>query len=131
MAKQGRPKKTQTEEVLEDLNNEEVLEDLTNEEVVEEVVVEVVEEVVELPPHVGVEPDKVELQKPLGKTKGEVFNCNALRLREGANIRTSILTILPVGTKVEINLDNSTESFYEVTHNELIGFCLKQFISLG
>lgn len=94
---------------------------------------EVVEE--ELPPHVDVKPDPAPKSKTLGKTMGVVVNCNALRLREGANIKTRELTHIPVDTKVEINLDNSTESFYEVSYqdgaNLLIGFCVKQFIKVG
>lgn len=74
-------------------------------------------------------------KKPLGKVSGTIFNCNALRLREGANIKTKELAIIPVGTKVSINLDNSTESFYEVTYVKddvkLLGFCLKEFITVG
>jgi hypothetical protein len=129
----------------------EVLEETTVEEVKEAAPVEVEEnttadaepvsvekeEVVEedLPPHVDVKPDPAPKSKSLGKTTGVVVNCNALRLREGANIKTRELAQIPVDTKVEINLDNSTESFYEVTYqdgaNLLIGFCVKQFIKVG
>lgn len=94
---------------------------------------EVVEE--DLPPHVDVKPDPAPKSKSLGKTTGVVINCNALRLREGANIKTRELAQIPVDTKVDINLDNSTESFYEVTYqdgvNLLIGFCIKEFIKVG
>ena len=94
---------------------------------------EVVEE--ELPPHADVKPDPAPKSKTLGKTTGVVVNCNALRLREGANIKTRALTHIPVATKVEINLDNSTNSFYEVSYqdgaNLLIRFCVKQFIKVG
>jgi hypothetical protein len=45
------------------------------------------------------------------------------------------MAIIPVNTKVKVNLDNSTESFYEVTYiNDgvsLTGFCLKEFIKVG
>jgi len=89
----------------------------------------------ELPPHADVKPDPVPKSKTLGTTTGVVVNCNALRLREGANIKTRALTQIPVDAKVEINLDNSTESFYEVSYkdgaNLLIGFCVKQFIKVG
>lgn len=108
----------------------EVLEEKTVEEVKEE---ELVHE--ELPPHADVKPDPIPKSKTLGTTTGVVVNCNALRLREGANIKTRALTQIPVDTKVEINLNNSTESFYEVSYqdgaNLLIGFCVKQFIKVG
>ena len=112
--------KKDTKEVLE----EKIVEEVEEKEVVDE----------ELPPHVDVKPDPVPKSKTLGTTTGVVVNCNALRLREGANIKTRALTNIPVGTKVEINLDNSTESFYEVTYkdgaNLLIGFCVKQYIKV-
>ena len=108
------------------------------EEVTEEVKVEgaVIEEVKdELPPHVDVKPDKVEKKKSLGTVFGVVVNCNLLRLREGANIKTKEIAQIPVSTKVLVNLDNSTESFYEVTYADgaiqLIGFCVKDFIEVG
>jgi hypothetical protein len=89
----------------------------------------------DLIPHVNVKPDAVKTKKPLGKVSGTISNCNALRLREGANIKTKELAIIPVGAKVSINLDNSTESFYEVTYIKddvkLLGFCLKEFITVG
>ena len=138
MAKTGRPTtktKTQTEEILEE-GLEEVVEPVLEEAaetiVLNEVAEPVLEEVKEeLPPHVDVQPDKVEVPELKGKVKGIVSDCNALRLREGANIRTGIVTIFQVGTEVEINLDNSTDSFYEVTKDGSIGFCLKQFIKVG
>lgn len=119
--------------------NKEVIQETLEEVSVEEiksdgpgVVVEIQEE---LPPHVDVKPDAVKTKKSLGKVSGTIFNCNALRLREGANIKTKELAIIPVGTKVSINLDNSTESFYEVTYVKddvkLLGFCLKEFITVG
>lgn len=117
--------KKDVKEVLE----EEVLEEKIVDEVKEEVVHE------ELPPHADVKPDPVPKSKTLGITTGVVVNCNALRLREGANIKTRALIQIPVDTKVEINLNNSTESFYEVSYqdgaNLLIGFCVKQFIKVG
>lgn len=122
--------KSKTKEVV-----QETLEEVSVEEIktdAPEVVVEIQEE---LPPHVDVKPDVVKTKKALGKVSGIISNCNALRLREGANVKTKELAIIPVGTKVSINLDNSTESFYEVTYVKddvkLLGFCLKEFITVG
>lgn len=95
------------------------------------------ENISELPPHVLVdkEEDKLVRPKRLGKTKGTIFNCHYLRLREGATLRSKELVRIEVGTTVDINLDNSTESFYEVAYKTengvLIGFCLKEFIKVG
>ena len=122
--------KSKTKEVV-----QETLEEVSVEEIktdAPEVVVEIQED---LPPHVDVKPDVVKTKKALGKVSGIISNCNALRLREGANVKTKELAIIPVGTKVSINLDNSTESFYEVTYVKddvkLLGFCLKEFITVG
>lgn len=82
-------------------------------------------------PHEDVEPDKPVVPKKLGKRVGYVANCNAVRLRAGANIRTSILATMPKGTKLDVNLDNSTTSFYEVTHEGMIGYTMKQFVDIG
>lgn len=122
--------KPKTKEIIQETLEEVSVEEIKSND--SEVVVEIQEE---LPPHVGVKPDVVKTKKPLGKVSGTIFNCNALRLREGANVKTKELTIIPVGTKVSINLDNSTESFYEVTYVKddvkLLGFCLKEFITVG
>lgn len=82
-------------------------------------------------PHVDVKPDKIPVKKKLGKTKGYIRNCNALRLREGANIKTKVMAIMPKDSALEIDLDNSTDTFYEVTYKGIIGFCVKSFIELG
>lgn len=122
--------KSKTKEVVQETLEEVSVEEIKSDE--PEVVVEIQEE---LPPHVDVKPDVVKTKKRLGKVSGTISNCNALRLREGANIKTKELAIIPVGTKVSINLDNSTESFYEVTYVKddvkLLGFCLKEFITVG
>lgn len=125
MAKEKQKAETQAEVVV---AVQELVAETTD--VVEETVVED-----NLPPHVDVKPDAPKKKKSLGKTTGVIHNCNALRLREGANLRTREMVQIPVNTKVSINLDNSTESFYEVTYIKdgvsLIGFCLKEFILVG
>lgn len=91
---------------------------------------------IDLPPHVDVKPDILpEKPKRLGKTIGLVVDCNALRIREGANRHSKEIGLVPVGTKLKIDLDNSTESFYEVIYvsNDItqVGFCVKEFIKIG
>jgi len=126
----GKKPKLIGEELLQKSN--EISEELPipKEEAADQVIVpEVVEH--EFAPHEDVTPDPVKTEsKKLGKKTGIISNCNALRLRGGANIKTNVLAVIPVNTKIEIDLDNSTESFYEVTYTGLIGFCLKQFVRL-
>jgi len=136
-SKSSTKKKVEKEEVLEEVV-EEVEEEVVESEVAEEVV-ELeggpIEEVFEKAPHEDVAPDPKPIKKKaLGKVSGVVFNCNALRLREGANLKTGTMAIMENGSKVVVDLDNSTESFYEVTYNssgqELIGYALKKYIEV-
>lgn len=120
-------------EEIKDKNVEEVIHQEVNEQP-EEIINEVneIEEepVVDLPPHIVIEkePKKVKTIKEI--KKGEVHNCLLLRIREGANLRTKEIKQIKVGDTVKINLNNSTETFYEVTHGGTIGFCLKDYIKL-
>lgn len=106
---------------------EEVIQQEVNEQP-EEVIKE--EPVIDLPPHVVIEkePKKVKTIKEI--KKGEVHNCLLLRIREGANLRTKEIKQIKVGDIVKVDLNNSTETFYEVTHDGTIGFCLKDYIKL-
>jgi len=80
--------KKETQDVIEDVVEVEDVVDVVE-------VVEVVDEEIEgpdtntvddTPPHVDVQPDVTQKpSKKLGKTTGVVVDCNALRLREGAN----------------------------------------------
>jgi len=94
-------------------------------------------QVEELAPHLNVKPDPVEQIKKLGKKTGIVVDCNMLRIREGANRQTNVLALIKLGQKVSVDLDNSTASFFEVTYKDKatdithIGYCLKEYISLG
>ena len=120
-------------EEVKDENVKEVIHQEVNEQP-EEIINEVneikEEPVVDLPPHVVIEkePKKVKTIKEI--KKGEVHNCLLLRIREGANLRTKEIKQIKVGDIVKVNLNNSTETFYEVTHDGTIGFCLKDYIKL-
>lgn len=87
----------------------------------------------DLPPHVMVE-DKPEVKvkkKPNKPVKGKIVDCNALRLREGASIKSKELLVMPVDSQVTVFEDSSTESFYAVEFNGTSGYALKTFIKLG
>ena len=120
-------------EEVKDENVKEVIHQEVNEqpeEIINEVNENKEEPVVDLPPHVVIEkePKKVKTIKEI--KKGEVHNCLLLRIREGANLRTKEIKQIKVGDIVKVNLNNSTETFYEVTHDGTIGFCLKDYIKL-
>lgn len=84
------------------------------------------------PPHViEEEKEKPKETKPKLPTVGFVHECNFLRVREGASLKSKELAILEAGSKVKINHGQSTESFYSVTtKDEIVGFCLKTYIKL-
>ena len=122
-------------EEIKDKNAREVIHQEVNEqpeEIIKEEPEEIIKEepVVDLPPHIVIEkePKKVKTIKEI--KKGEVHNCLLLRIREGANLRTKEIKQIKVGDIVKVNLNNSTETFYEVTHGGTIGFCLKDYIKL-
>ena len=119
-----------------------VEEPVVEEPVVEEPVVEepVVEEMLiveedDTPPHIVKQDEPAKPKKKQVIVDGVVVDCNALRLREGASVKSRQLAIMPVGTVVKVDLDNSTESFYEVSHTTkdlvLVGYCLKEYIKVG
>lgn len=61
---------------------------------------------------------------------GYVVRCGKLRVRKSASAKSEILLELLEGTKVEIDLDGSSESFYKVIINKREGFCMKAFIEV-
>lgn len=95
-------------------------------EVQEKIVVE--EEADALPPHVVV---NVVVEKPVVEDKpikAKVIDCIKLRLREGASLKSKELAQIPVDTEIIVYPANSTDSFYNVEYNGVIGYCLKTYI---
>lgn len=65
------------------------------------------------------------------KTNGVVCGCETLFVRSEANKESSPLTIIEKDSKVEIDLDQSTEDFYKVTiESGIEGYCMKKFIEI-
>ena len=66
----------------------------------------------------------------------KVFNCDLLNVRKLASPDAEVLTQLPKGSLVNVNLDKSTEEYYyvasEITDQEhkipIHGFCKKSFL---
>lgn len=117
--KKSTPKKKKPQ--VEDVKNEEVKEEVKKVEEVEK----------ELPPHViQDEIPKTPKKKKTLPEFGTVVNCNKLRIREGASVKSKELLVIDVGSKIKINHEESTESFYAVEYNSVIGFCVKDYIKL-
>ena len=53
-----------------------------------------------------------------------------LRLREEPDAESDILYVIPKGKPVVIVEDGSTEEFYKVNTEGLVGYCVKKFISV-
>lgn len=102
------------------LNNEKTNRGLRREAgIVEEAVVESGEQTVE--------------EAPKKETKvGVVAHCLKVNLRSEAITGNNIITVLPAGTALVIDEDETTDKFYKVTtETGLEGYCMRQFIELS
>lgn len=62
---------------------------------------------------------------------GTVIKCKALNIREEADIRSDIVCVIPVGSKVMIDTTNYSGEWFKVcTEAGLEGYCLSEFVSI-
>ena len=62
---------------------------------------------------------------------GIVTGCAKLNVREGAAVNAAVLTTIPEGSEVQIDILDSTDEFYKVcTATGVEGFCMKKFINI-
>lgn len=95
------------------------------EEVVEE---EPAEEDVEEEP---VETTEEKIMEELSLITGVVIDCKYLNVRSKADKKSESVAIIPVGTEVKIDLDNSKGGWYAViTEYGDIGYCMKNYIAV-
>lgn len=88
---------------------------------VEEVVDPVEENIVE-----AIEEENVETT-----TNATVVDCKKLNVRKAPNKLAGIVTTIPAGSSVIVDLDKSTVGFYKITTESGIeGFCVKEFIAI-
>lgn len=65
---------------------------------------------------------------------GVVTECLKLKLRtspEALKDNSNVAAEIPVATPVKVFIDDSTEDFYNVECNGIIGYCMKQYIALS
>ncbi len=62
--------------------------------------------------------------------KGVVSNCSRLNVREEASMKSSVLKVIDSGTEVEVLGTLVENQFYKVKIDDVIGFCVKDFIEL-
>ena len=64
-------------------------------------------------------------------TMGVVAGCKKLNVRTEANKEADVEAELPVGTKLQIDLENSTDDWYSVcTEAGIEGYCMKAFVEI-
>ena len=61
--------------------------------------------------------------------EGFVDNCERLNVRKGASMDDAVITVLEKGSKVNIDVKNSTNEFYKISIDGVDGYCMKKFIS--
>ena len=93
---------------------------------------DVIEEVIDTPKteDVEVEAEKPEVIKPARMVTGTIIGCAKLRVRKQPNLKGSVLNELPVNTKVQVNMTESTADWYKVHVKGMEGFCMKKYIAV-
>lgn len=62
--------------------------------------------------------------------KGVIKNCVALNIRQEPNLKSEIIGTLYDTDEVDININESTNKFYNVSNDKYSGYCLKDYIRL-
>lgn len=62
--------------------------------------------------------------------KGIVSNCSRLNVREKGSMKSTVLKVIDSGTEVDILEIPSKGQFYKIKIEDIIGFCVKDFIEL-
>ena len=71
-------------------------------------------------------------EKPIKVSTGVVTDCYLLYVRSEPSINGSVITEIPALTKVQVEVENSTDDFYKViTEFGTEGFCMKRFIAIS
>jgi hypothetical protein len=61
---------------------------------------------------------------------GWVCNCKKLNVRKDANKTADVIRVIEVGDEVEIISEGETADFYCVRFDDVIGFCMKEYIGI-
>ena len=106
---------------------EEVVETVVEETVenVEEVVEPVAEETVE-----NVEEEVNDIPAPGNLAEGVVINCIRVYVRKEPSKDSEAIRTLDKNTSVTVNLDKSTDDFYNVYSLDFDGYCMKNFLQI-
>ena len=73
--------------------------------------------------------DEPEVVAPVEPITGKVVDCQKLNIRKAASKLADVLVVVPVGTKLTIDLDKSKGDWYSVcTAAGIEGYCMKEFV---
>ena len=79
----------------------------------------------------GIVEDGLEPSEVLEVTTGIVVDCFKLNIRREATLSSDIVNVVPVNTKLVIDVENSTASWYAVLlDGGKRGFAMKQFVKI-
>lgn len=62
--------------------------------------------------------------------KGVVSNCSRLNVREKGSMKSNVLKVIDAGTEVDILEIPSKGQFYKIKIEDIIGYCVKDFIEV-
>lgn len=63
---------------------------------------------------------------------GVVTECARLRVRKEPSLEADILTVIPLGTEVRVDIFESTNDFYKIcTGNGVEGYCMQKYINVN
>lgn len=77
------------------------------------------------------EEEAVQPDAPKVDIVGNVVGCTSLNMRENPDRSAPIITVIPAGTEVVIDMEQSISEFYKVSNAAGIeGYCMKQYIQI-
>lgn len=73
--------------------------------------------------------ENVDVQTNKVEIIGFVYNCSKLNIRKESNVDSEVLCVVDSGSKLQINLVDSTYGWFSVcTETGIEGFCMKEYV---
>ena len=101
-----------------------------NQEVFEQMSLNLEPEVTETEPEVTETEPEEESEEESNLTTGKLDNCARLYVRKEADKESDPVTTIDDQAIILINLKESTDYFYKVEVQGLVGYCMKKFIKI-
>ena len=124
-----------TDEVVKDEVTDDVKDEVTDEvvkdDVTDDVKDKVTDEVVKDETTDDVKDDVTdEVNENVSEIVGTVVNCERLNVRKSATRKSQVLKVIEKGTNVIIENDDTSNIFYKVRIDDVVGYCMKDFIEI-